>query len=454
MKAFLLVSLLSTSAWAVSDQAKLPPSFGYQSRPTPAVFADFQRATYDITYDATTKVAFATATIDLITLERGNPIFDVQIEPTSVELDGISTSAPLVNTPSNETLVRVIQLEVAPGPHTLKVTLPLKNMLSFVDQGVHHGMWFGDLEDRSYLERFLPSNFIFDRLPVVYNITFIGAPEQTIYANGKVEQLDQTHFRVSFPAHYNLTCQFFHTMPKSAVVETRFGFRSLDGQNIPAVVYRMADGSDQSAKLEELKAKTLAIVDELQRDYGPFPHPSLTVYVTASPSGGMEFSGATITSEGALGHELFHSYFARGVMPSDGNAGWIDEALARWRDNGYQRIDTLVGTSNMANHGTYNRVTDRLAYTFGERFMALLDGKFAEKGGLKAYLRQLVATKLFDPLNTQDFMTLMNDFYGDRTDPLFGQFVLGQGAQNTVVPLAPVHARTHQFTEAELQRFL
>ena len=59
----------------------------------------------------------------------------------------------------------------------------------------------------------------------------------------------------------------------------------------------------------------------------------MTIYIAGR--GGMEHCGATITSMSALAHEITHSWFARGVMPANGNAGWIDEGTARWRDRGY-----------------------------------------------------------------------------------------------------------------------
>ena len=97
-----------------------------------------------------------------------------------------------------------------------------------------------------------------------------------------------------------------------------------------------------------------------------------------------------MTDMSALGHEMFHFYFARGVMPANGNAGWVDEALASWRDDGYQSLGTLSGSSNMSGRPYYTRTTDTAAYSFGERFMSYLDGKLKSKGGLKPYMRTLV----------------------------------------------------------------
>ena len=77
----------------------------------------------------------------------------------------------------------------------------------------------------------------------------------------------------------------------------------------------------------------------------------------------MEYPGATATSLRSLGHEMFHSYFAKGVIPADGNSGWMDEGLASWRDKGYQTL-THPGYDmfNLGAHSPYKRNTDKNSY--------------------------------------------------------------------------------------------
>ena len=82
----------------------------------------------------------------------------------------------------------------------------------------------------------------------------------------------------------------------------------------------------------------------------------------------------------------------------------------------------------MANHGTYYRATDRQAYSFGERFMALLDGKVSSKGGLKQFLRSLVEKRSFDPITVTDFNQAMNSFYNAKFENYFTQYVYGNSA--------------------------
>jgi hypothetical protein len=125
---------------------------------------------------------------------------------------------------------------------------------------------------------------------------------------------------------------------------------------------------------------------------------------------------------------MFHSYFARGVMPANGNAGWMDEALASWRDKGYLQLDTLSGVSQMSSHPYYTRTTDRLAYSFGEKFMRLLDFKLQSSGGLKPFLRHMIANRLFDPLSIQDYIEEMESFFGTSLSEDFKRYTFGQSS--------------------------
>jgi hypothetical protein len=450
MKALIIFLALASHAMA-SDIDKRPVPFALGG--SQAVFADFTSAEYKITYDITSKKASVEATINYETVETGRLVFDLHNEPTKITVDGVFTTSQVTATPNKETSLRVLAASFPAGRHQLKISAPLTQLVEFTSTGVKSAFWMSDLTDRGYIERYIPTNLIYDRFPMTFIVKYIGgSDEQKIYANGNVQQIGEKEFKISYRAELNTTCQYFHTTPASSVVETLFSYKSVDGRDLPAVIYLQKSGLNQANALANLKRKTITILDELERDYGPFLHPSVTIYVAGS--GGMEYSGATMTSESALGHELYHSYFARGVMPADGNSGWIDEALASWRDEGYQRLGSLGGTSQMANHGTYYRATDRQAYSFGERFMAFLDGKVGNKGGLKQFLRKLVEQRSFDPLTVTDFNQAMNRFYDMKFENYFSQYVYGNSVDKMMMLPAKTKEIHHQPSIAELKELL
>src|SRR5690606_12751374 len=144
-----------------------------------------------------------------------------------------------------------------------------------------------------------------------------------------------------------------------------FTYTSVDGREIPITVY-----SPWKSRTKRCKKETIRVMQELEADYGPWGHPSFVAYGTLPGTGGMEHAGATATSFGALDHEMLHSYFAKGVVPANGNSGWIDEAIASWRDKGYQRLPKPgFSGSNLGAHSPYKRNTDDRAYALGAKFM-------------------------------------------------------------------------------------
>lgn len=422
MKTLMTAALLLSSTAFASDLARRPPSFTYADGV--ATFVDIQHAYYDITYDQDAKAAKVLAHITYESAEEGYPVFDSHAEPTAILLNGSTTNASLVSTPDKKTLVRVVNKKVAKGLHRLEIEVPLTNMVEFNAAGVKNGFFMGDLGDREYMEKYLPTNFVFDRIPMTLNLNFTSGLPQSIYSNGTVTKIDEFKSVVEFPAQLPNHSPYFHTVPVDTFAEREFSYTSIDGREIPVLIY-----SDKSYAPDHdaLQALTLKVMAELEGDYGPFMHPSVLIQ-SYRGSGGMEYAGATQATLGSLAHELFHSYFARGVMPVDGNSGWLDEALARWRDNGYQAMERFTGTSNISALGTYNRLTDRRSYAFGSQVMAHFHNKFKEQGGLKPFLKSLVETRAFDPISTEEFVKAMNEFYGADTTEEFKHFVFEQPA--------------------------
>ena len=60
--------------------------------------------------------------------------------------------------------------------------------------------------------------------------------------------------------------------------------------------------------------------------YGPWVHGDTFWAFVWGHGRGMEYDGATTASVPALEHEVFHSWFGRGVKPARAADGWIDEA--------------------------------------------------------------------------------------------------------------------------------
>lgn len=425
MKLIPLLFFVSFLAFGQSSDAVLRPR-SFDTAKGLATFVDFKTAEYEINYDISKGTSSVKASIVFESFEEGLPVFDSVETPVSLTLDGSLVQSALVKTPSKETTLRIINKKTSVGMHKLSVVVPLNNLVIFQDGGVRSAFWTSDLRERNFLERYMPANLEYDQVKMTFLVNFIGSStKQKIYTNGslsKIAKSGQTIYKITFPKYFNASSIYFHTVPEGSTDELSFTLKSIDGREIPAVVYltRSIWGRGQKNLLQNLKNKASEVFHELESDYGAWPHSSLVIYNAGA--GGMEYCGATMTDVASLGHELFHSYFARGFMPANGNSGWLDEALASWRDDGYQTLSTLIGSTGMSSHPYYTRTTDTAAYGFGKRFMAYMDGKLKSKGGLKPFLRYVIDEKKFSPMFVEEFIKLMGSFYGVSVEADFKKY--------------------------------
>jgi hypothetical protein len=455
MKILLAVLLISSFAHAHGDLARRPESFRVAKGS--AVFVDFVEANYHITYDMDKKSAQVKAVIDFNMPETGRPLFDSVETPTLLTINGKAAVTQEIKTPGNETTLRMVDMLLNAGAHRMMVELPLKTLVDFKDGGVRSAFWTSDLSERSFLEKYLPSNLEYDQVKMIFHVKFVGGKSrQVIYTNGEVKEYGTGVYKIIYPPYFNVSSIFFHTVPAGTMDEIRYSLKSIDGRDIPVVIYvgKSSLGMGKST-LARLKSETDKVFHELESDYGAWPHPSLVIYNAGL--GGMEYHGATITEFRALGHEMFHCYFARGVMPANGNAGWLDEALASWRDNGYQSQTSFTGTSRMSSQPYYTRTTDRAAYSYGERFMRFMDGKLKSQGGLKPFMRYMVDQQLFTPIFVNEFIQQMSTFYGVSVEEDFKKHTFGTKESLDVkfmkskLPENTIHRK---MTIEELQNYL
>jgi len=427
----------ASSAPAFANRELVPPPFEVKSGQ--AVFVDFQTVHYDVAFDYRAKVATVVSTIAFEAYEAGHPVFDLLAAPKSVVLDGAETTQALVKTPGGETSLRVLDQAVEPGPHRMVITSRLSTKVDWGWSGVTSFFSIRDLSDRKFIEQYVPTNLEFDQAPITIEVHFqhMRAPNQEFFTNGKVTELARDHYLVEYPEYFTASSPFFHTAPRGKFRKRVYGFPSISGAIIPIVTYK----NFFIYNLRKFERKAKAVITELERDYGAFGHSSVHIFAKGL-SGGMEHSGATETSYRSLGHELFHSYFAKGVMPANGNAGWIDEAFASWRDRGYPRLnDPAFAMSNMGGKSPYQRATDTRAYTQGMRFMAYMDYKLAQAGtpGLKQFMREFYGNYLHRLITVGTLQAELEKYSGLDLQEDFDRYVLGKygpGAPDSAKPPA------------------
>ncbi len=423
-----------TTAFAALKEA--PPAFSYKD--ARAVYVDFETANYDINFDFATKTATVDSTISFQSPSEGYAIFDLIAEPLSVSVDGQTSSAPEVQDPDRASTLRVLNTRLAAGKHTLKIRHTLATNVVFGTDGVAAGFWTSDLNDRRYLEQYLPTNLEFDQYKMTMTVDASSAPaSHVLKANGVVTDLGDNKFQAVFPKFYSASSVYFHLFRDNSFVNNvQFYLKSIDGRSIPVDIYTSYD-------VQPFVDTATAVFHELEADYGAWPHQQLIIYGNA-PSGGMEYSGATITSLKAVGHEMMHSYHARGLMPANGNAGWMDEAMARWRDNSYPLVEALTYSyTRLAGRSAYTRMTDRMAYTEGSAFLGWIGYKMSGKGlSMKAFLRDYFQKYKYTTVTTPLFQRELSAAAGMDLSAEFDQYIYGKGAPRT--PMKSMDSHSHE----------
>lgn len=446
LASLLALATLSLPTFASLDQA--PPAFLYKD--AKAVFVDFKSADYEILHNVETKTSTVHSVIKFQATDSGYPIFDLVHNPSEVEIDGVPSNAEITMDPDKESTLRILQTQVEPGEHELRISHVLTNNVVYKDNVVASGFWTSDLTDRRYLEQYLPTNLEFDQYKMNIKVSVEGSSvTHLLKTNGKVAKISENSFEVEYPSFYTASSMYFHLFPeKSFSNNVQFYYPSIDGRMIPVDIYTSYDIAPFVTTVKNVLA-------ELENDYGPFPHDQLIVYGNA-PSGGMEYSGATATALGAVGHELFHSYHARCLMPANGNAGWMDEAIARWRDNKYPLSEKLFFESTkLAGHSVWTRKTDRMAYTEGSAFLSWVAYRMNEKGlSFKTFLREYFEKYKKTTVTTPLFQRELTEASGLNLSPDFDKYIYGKGSSfnksmKRIVAEDPNHP---QYTQDELTR--
>jgi len=417
-------SLVSFSLFASINDA--PPSFNYQN--DKAIFIDFETANYEITYDLSAKSAEVNSVIEFESLSEGFPIFDLVQDPSEVILDGKLIQTETISDPDNSSTLRIMMDKISSGKHELKIKHALSTNVIYSDSGIGSGFWMSDLTDRKYLEQYLPTNLEFDQYQMrsIVKVKNAEGIPHTIKTNGTLSKISENHFEIIYPNFYTTSSMFFHLFPeKTAINNVQFYYPSIDGRMIPVDIYT-------GYNADEFVRDTKKILEELETDYGPFPHNQVIIYGN-NLSGGMEYSGATSTSLKALGHELFHSYHARGLMPASGNSGWMDEAIARWRDNRYPLIDKLnYESTQLAGHSPWTRKTDRMAYTEGSAFLSWIGYRMNENGlSMKTFLRDYFQKYKYTSVTTELFNKEMSLASGLNLTPEFMKYIYGKSVDSS-----------------------
>ncbi len=432
----LLLNLLTVSSGFADELTNAPHAFPFAG--SQAVPIDITDIHLDIVFDVESSTATGSAKIHFKALENGFPIFDLVPAIKSAKLNGesvVPTDIPTTADPDNVTRFRVLKRQVVSNEsYELELTYNLREGITIENGAVRAGFFMTDLRSggRGYWEQYGPSNSEFDQYRQTMNITILNTTvEHSVYTNGNLSLDSNNNWNLTFPEYFTASSFYLHIAAKGRFVESSAIFAG-EKADIPVLIY-----AETSELAQTGLTKALEVLAENEKTFGPFSHPRALAYITPEETdGGMEYCGATMTSLKAIGHEFTHFWFARGVMPSDGNAGWIDEAVASWRDAKYVRASE--GPSgiayNLGGFSSYRRQTTMSAYTAGRDLISQFDKQFESfslggQTGMRAILRALFTERQHTTITVGFFKSFLERLTGANLTKTFAKYVYGIGGK-------------------------
>jgi hypothetical protein len=303
-----------------------------------AVPVDIQRVDAKVVLDARARTARAEVAVRFrMGPADGYPIFDLRQTIVAAALDGAALSLDKLAHHGfgggEGAALRVVEVWLpACSDNTLALSYAIDRPASPLSRPiaweagagrVSWDFWFSDLYPGRYLEMWFPANLIYDRFSFTLDLELRGAEiGHTLITNGAVDELSRAHWRVTYPPTSTALSPMLVLEPDDRVEGYQAPLRLADGRSIELDLFKDRAVRDDLAKLARDAGR---YVEEFTRSTGPCPTDRLTGYLWPEPRS-MEYDGAFTSAVPSLKHELFHTWYGRGVKPARQSDGWIDEA--------------------------------------------------------------------------------------------------------------------------------
>ena len=357
-----------------------------------AVPIDIQRITATLTFDASTTSGTGDATLEFkMGRCTGCPIFDLRQTITAAWLDGVPVPVAKLAHHSfsggpNADL-RIVESSLAAGSaHNLRVTYqvgtPQAPMIgSYLpaiqwSDGARVALNFGftDRGPGRYLESWVPANMIFDQYELNLELRILNTTvAHTVLTNGTVTSLDTNHWRVNWPAHSTAFSPLLELRAQDTLASaTGTVTLPVSGRTVSIEAWKLPNDPQSPSSGANLPVEVDHIKTYLTNNEnlnGSYPH--CNRFVAFLHRGGMEYDGGTTTAIGPLQHEMFHSWWGRGVKPASQPDAWFDEAWTVYNDEGAigsQPFDSTDLPVTLCTRNPWSRITASGAYDDGNKF--------------------------------------------------------------------------------------
>jgi hypothetical protein len=303
-----------------------------------------ERVNASLRFDVQAREASGVATVEFTGGGvDGFPALDLRQEIEWVRLDGQDLKpddfapADLGGGPGSSVRVVDVQIERA-SKHRLEVGYTVSTPdaqgaqpLGWVDGGLRFDFWMSDLSPGRYLEMWVPSPLIHDRFALNLEVELLNTDRaHTVIANtaGVDSGAGGGRWSLCYPAHFTALSPML-VMAPADLIDVRRSALTLPGRE-RSLGLVCARHTDTDTDLAACEADIKAWLTYLGARYEPWVHGDTFSAVVWASGRGMEYDGATTGSVSSLEHEVFHSWFGRGIKPARAGDGWIDEAWTTW----------------------------------------------------------------------------------------------------------------------------
>ncbi len=423
-----------------------PPPTLHDSRTVVAV--DVTRVDAALRFDVDGARATATAEVDFVVDGPcGHPVLDLRQPIDSLALDGRTldpAAMPTVDLGGGlDAGMRVLDIALDEGSrHRLsfayRLGLPAAvgaQPVGWTDGGVRFDLWMSDLMAGRYLEMWFPAPLCHDRfaLSIDVEVLHTARPHVLITNAGRGPE-SGFHWHAAYPAQFTSLSPMLVLAPADEV-EWRSRPVGLFGRARPLEL-RSARHLDVDADLEAVEADVASWLAYLHARYGPWAHGDAMTVLCWGSGRGMEYDGATTASVGALEHEVFHSWFGRGVKPARASDGWIDEAWTTWATESRRcreprfaalEVDLDHDPVLLCPPHPWSRHTPAASYGAGSRLFSSMAAHLGGADRMRSAMAAFYRRHRGGLVTTDELQRHLQSCTGVDLDPWWARYVHGRG---------------------------